>query len=159
MELFFNISRYFRYLFTAKTPHGVHSPFVFDFINNLLRDKTPFYAFGTLRKAREAFLSDNRTVTVTDFGSGGKSGLDKQLRIRHLAIRQALPAKYANLLFRMVNHFQPEKVLELGTSLGLTTLHLAAANTKAKIITIEGSPGTSAIASELFEKYEAKSIE
>lgn len=159
MDFFFSANRYLRYLLTAKTPHGVHSPFVFDFVNNLLRDPTPFYAFKALDKARESLIADKRLIEVVDYGSGGMDGKEKKAKIGKLATGQTLPLKYARLLFRMVNRFQPETILEMGTSVGITTLHLAAANTKAKVITLEGSPGTAAVAKGLFEKYNARSIE
>jgi predicted O-methyltransferase YrrM len=64
----------------------------------------------------------------------------------------------AQLLFRLVNHFQPATTLELGTSLGLTTAYLAAANSRQQVITFEGCPNTAAVARETFEKLELKNV-
>ncbi|MFM7218298.1 MAG: O-methyltransferase [Bacteroidota bacterium] len=136
----------------------MHSPFVFDFVNNLLRDTTPYYAFKPIEKIRNSLLKDRRTIQVTDFGSGSTQRSEYPTKISELAARQLLPAKYGQLLFRLVNRFQPATILELGTSLGVTSLYLAAANTKSKVVTLEGSGETIAIAEEIFERFNARSI-
>ena len=48
----------------------------------------------------------------------------------------------------MVHYFQPECILEIGTSLGLATSALSLGNEKAKIITLEGCPNTQKQAQE-----------
>ena len=40
----------------------------------------------------------------------------------------------------MVNHFGSSTILELGTSFGITTSYLAAANQNGFVITMEGAP-------------------
>jgi hypothetical protein len=37
---FFALKEYLKYRWNAKTRHGVHSPFVFDFVEKVLRDKS-----------------------------------------------------------------------------------------------------------------------
>ena len=51
-------------------------------------------------------------------------------------------------MFRLVNHFQPKNIIELGTSLGITTLYLAASSKKISVQTLEGCPQTAAKAKE-----------
>ncbi|MBA4318765.1 MAG: methyltransferase, partial [Flavobacterium sp.] len=43
---------------------------------------------------------------------------------------------------RITNYFQPQSILEIGTSLGLATSALALGNPKTKITTLEGCPET-----------------
>ena len=51
---------------------------------------------------------------------------------------QSSPQK-AQLLFKMVNYFNPTLILELGTSFGFTTAYLAnARNKSSKVIGVEG---------------------
>ena len=45
----------------------------------------------------------------------------------------------ANCYFRMIRHYQPETILELGTSLGITTSYLSLAKPDAQLITMEGA--------------------
>jgi len=52
----------------------------------------------------------------------------------------------------MSRYFKPGNILELGTSLGLSTLYLANGNPDANIITIEGCPNISKFAGENFHR-------
>jgi predicted O-methyltransferase YrrM len=61
--------------------------------------------------------------------------------------------KYGQLLFRMVKEYKPKTVLELGTSLGITTSYLAIANPDANVTTIEGSKEVAAIAEEKLQGF------
>jgi predicted O-methyltransferase YrrM len=58
--------------------------------------------------------------------------------------------KRAELLFRITTYFEPDTILEIGTSLGLATAALALGSKSigknAKIVTLEGCPETSSIA-------------
>lgn len=84
---------------------------------------------------------------------GGKSrevsGLVKQSSIR---------SKYGKLLFRIVNETNPESILELGTSIGISTVYLALTDKRRKVTTIEGCPETSQFAGELFDELRCDSI-
>ena len=64
--------RYFNYRLSAKTRYEVHSPFVFSFINDILRDQRHYYAFDEIEHLRSNLLADESTITVEDFGAGSK---------------------------------------------------------------------------------------
>jgi predicted O-methyltransferase YrrM len=106
-------------------------------------------------------LRSSQSITVTDLGAGsqvsGASGT--QRRVRDIARYAAKPPRLAQLLFRLVNHFQPSTILELGTSLGLTTAYLAAADSRNQVITFEGCPNTAAIARETFTKLQLRNVQ
>jgi predicted O-methyltransferase YrrM len=80
--------------------------------------------------------------------------------VSEIAKRSVKPAKYGQLLFRMVNYFQPKHVLELGTSLGITTSYLRAGNIGSAVTTVEGCPEIAAIAQKnwLYLGYENISL-
>jgi predicted O-methyltransferase YrrM len=59
----------------------------------------------------------------------------------------------------LVNPFGSQQILEIGTSLGITTLYLASAHSKSRVVTIEGCPNTAAAAQKNFEKAGTKNIE
>ena len=54
--------------------------------------------------------------------------------------------KNALLLYRISAYFKPKKILELGTSIGIGSLHLHMGAPEAKLTTIEGCPETYKIA-------------
>ena len=126
--------------------HGIHSPFVFDFVKNVLNDKRWFYAFAPIEMTRNNLLKNHSYIQVDDLGAGSVVSKSNRRRVSEIAKHALKSKKLAQLLFRIVNHYQPETIVELGTSLGITTAYIAAANGNANVFTIEGSPSIAAIA-------------
>jgi hypothetical protein len=153
--------KYLHYYLTASSGkgHGIHSPFVFDFIKNVLRDKKEYAYYPVIEKGRQQLLKQKGHIEVEDFGAGSATIKTNKRVIADMARSSLKPAKYAQLLFRIINYYQPKTILELGTSFGITTSYLAAGNAKAKVYTIEGSPAIAAIAAKTFNRMGLKNIE
>jgi len=147
-----------RYLVTAQSIRSVHSPFVFDFAKYVLRDERKFYCYEEAEKLREAFLVSEEFVEVDDRGAGSKFSAAHRRSLKSIAQRTATPAKYAQLLFRMGVHYGSRNILEMGTSLGLTTLYLSSISRDARVITIEGDEKIADVASMNFESLSKKNI-
>ncbi|MFT3704447.1 MAG: class I SAM-dependent methyltransferase [Agriterribacter sp.] len=107
---------------------------------------------------RHQLLYTKNTVEVEDFGAGSSVTKDKNRHIKDIAKWSLKSPKYAQLLFRIVNYYQPENILELGTSLGITTAYLASANSHAKVVTMEGAPAIAALAENHFNQLGLKNI-
>ncbi|RXK62412.1 class I SAM-dependent methyltransferase [Lacibacter luteus] len=152
--------KFLHYYFTAANGkgHGVHSPFVFDLITKVLNDTTNHPAYTEVEEQRRLLLQNETVLTVEDFGAGSTKGLTKQRVVKQIAATSLKPKKYAQLLFRLVNYFQPKQILELGTSLGITTAYLAKANTNAVVTTMEGSAAIAAVAQEQFDALQLKNV-
>ena len=153
--------KYLHYYLTASSGkgHGIHSPFVFNFIKNVLRDKKEYEYYPIIEKGRQQLLKQKGQIEVEDFGAGSAIIKTNKRVIADMARSSLKPAKYAQLLFRIINYYQPKTILELGTSFGITTSYLAAGNAKAKVYTIEGSPAIAAIAAKTFNRVGLKNIE
>jgi len=117
----------------------MHSPFVFEFITRVLNDKKTYPAYSQVENLRRQMLSDQTLLSVQDFGAGSLVDKTNQRSIASIAKNAAKPAKFGQLLYRMVRHYQPTTILELGTSLGISTAYLSLANPGASIITMEGA--------------------
>jgi predicted O-methyltransferase YrrM len=63
-----------------------------------------------------------------------------------IARQSAKNAKYGQLLFRIARRYQPHYVLELGTSLGISTAYLAAADEHSVVVTGEGNDSVATLA-------------
>ena len=148
------------YWFTASNGkgHGVHSPFVFDFITKLLNDKQPYESYKKIEALRHQLQSSEQIITVEDFGAGSRTGASNQRSVSSIAKNALKPKKYGQLLSRMVKYFQPKEILELGTSLGITSSYLASANPAAHLHTMEGAAEIAAIAKENFIQLGLKNI-
>ena len=158
MDKFHFALHYLKYIFLRTNEHGVHSPFVFELYNRVFKNNMPFYAYSKIEKLREKMLSDGRTVEVKDLGAGSGSGLKKSRTVAQITRTAAKEKKYAQLLFRLTDYFQPDLILELGTSIGIGTMYLAIARSKSTVITIEGCPETQKIALENFRSAELANI-
>lgn len=152
--------KYLNYYFTAANGkgHGIHSPFVFDLVIKVLNDKTKYAAYKEIELQRSLLLENETIITVEDFGAGSNKGLTKQRVVQQIAATSLKPKKYAQLLYRLVNYFQPQQILELGTSLGVTTAYLAKANPTATVTTMEGSNAVAGIAKQQFHELQLKNI-
>lgn len=157
--MLFQIKAYLQFLWHSKNEHAVHSPFVFSLITKCLYDKKSKPEYNTLKTYRESLLQNNNTIVVTDFGAGSKVFKSNTRVISKIAQTAGITSKRAELLFRMVRYFQPETVLEIGTSLGLASAALSLGNSKAKITTLEGCLATAKQAQEQFQKFNFKNID
>jgi predicted O-methyltransferase YrrM len=152
--------KYLNYYFTAANGkgHGIHSPFVFDLVVKVLKDKTEHAAYQEVEQQRSFLLRNETVITVEDFGAGSTKGLTKQRSVQRIASTSLKPKKYAQLLYRLVNYFQPKQILELGTSLGITTAYLAKANKAATVTTMEGSTAVAEVAKQQFDALQLRNI-
>ncbi|MBL0270361.1 MAG: class I SAM-dependent methyltransferase [Chitinophagaceae bacterium] len=134
--------KYLRYYLGASNGkgHGLHSPFVFDFVTNVLNDRQTYPAYATVESLRSRLLKDQRVLPVLDLGAGSGLNQSNERKIAAIASHAAKPKKLGQLLYRMVQYYQPQTLIELGTSLGITTAYLAKAAPAAQLMTIEGSP-------------------
>ena len=135
--------------------HGVHSPFCYQFTQSVLCNKSQFYIFQAIEELRSELKKDNRKLSITDFGTG----TDKLKTVSEIASKSLKSAKYAQLLFKIANYFNSRDILELGTSLGITSSYLATSSTEIRFITLEGCSEILDIATENFNKLRINNIQ
>ncbi|MCZ8090926.1 MAG: class I SAM-dependent methyltransferase [Flavobacterium sp.] len=140
------IKSYLKFLYNSKNQHGVHSPFVFNLVTKCFYDKTKHPEYFILKNYRKSLLENHNFIEVTDFGAGSRIFKSNKRQISKIAKTAGISPKRAELLFRIAKYFQPETILEIGTSLGLATSALSLGNSNAKITTLEGCPNTLAVA-------------
>ena len=138
--------------------HGVHSPFVFDLLLGTIYNRKAYYSYKSIENIRKELLLSKQTVNCVDLGAGSHIQNKASRSISEIATISAKPSKYAQLLFRLVNRFQPKTILELGTSLGISSAYMASANSGSKLITIEGCNEIAAIAKQNFKKLKLENI-
>jgi len=153
--------KYISHYFTASNGkgHGIHSPFVYDFVQNVLNDKRSFYAYSQIEELRKQLLGDPTIIQVEDFGAGSRASKNRERSVSDIVKYASKNKKMAQLLFRVANHYQPKTIVELGTSLGISSAYLASACPNAKLFTIEGSAAIAKIASKNFQSLGLHNIE
>jgi predicted O-methyltransferase YrrM len=153
--------KYLQYYFTAANGkgHGIHSPFVYEFIEKVLNDKKQYACYATIENRRKELLNENAVIEVEDFGAGSSVIKTNKRVVKKMAASSLKPKKYSQLLFRMVQHYQPATVVELGTSFGITASYLAEGNKNVTVFTCEGAKNIAAIAQQTFNSLQIKNIQ
>ncbi|HLO43806.1 MAG TPA: class I SAM-dependent methyltransferase [Leadbetterella sp.] len=148
---------FLKYYFRAGNAHSIHSPFVFEFYNQVLKNKSVASDFSVIEKQRDSLLSNKQTIERIDFGAGKKKNIKEN--ISSIARTSLKPKYWGQFLFRLVGFYNYKTILDLGTSFGITTSYFAKANPEAKVYTFDGCPQTIKIAEKTFQNLEISNIE
>lgn len=156
----FTAKAFLKYYLTAHNGkgHGMHSPFVYAFIREVLMDRRQYYAYTQVEHLRQSLLLDATLLEVEDMGAGSINGGHAKRTIQSIAKYAAKPRKYGQLLFRIINHYQYKNILELGTSLGITTSYLSTAAPNGFVTTLEGASEIALQAACNFKKLDLSNI-
>lgn len=130
--------------------HGVHSPFVFDLIRNVLNDKTQYGAYREVENFRRQLLNNHTPVPVEDYGAGSFASPGSK-SVAAITASAAKVSKYTRLLFRIAHYYRPKYILELGTSFGVSAASLALADKHALVLTGEGNYAVASMARDNFQ--------
>jgi predicted O-methyltransferase YrrM len=152
--------KYLHYYLTSSNSrgHGIHSPFVFGFITKVLNNKQHHPEYDRVESLRQQLLKDKSVLNIKDFGAGSSVAKTDKRTIASIAHNAAKSKKYSQLLFRTVKKYQPETILELGTSLGICTSYLALAKPGSKVITLEGATEVAAVAKNNFKSLGLQNV-
>ncbi len=147
--------KYLSYYRKSTTKHGVHSPFVYEFITKVLEDKTKYVAYTRVEEQRQRLLKNKNVVEIVDFGApSGKAGYQTYLaKVQDIAKRSSISPAQGQLLYRIVKYVKPEIMLEMGTSLGISSIYQVSGSTDSFFIGIEGCATTAAIAEQSLKKF------
>ena len=150
------IIRYIRYFVTAKNKHDIHSPFVFKLLTEVIQNKKTDVNCKIIESLRKNLCQNKKVINITDLGAGSNINISQKRMIKDIAKNSAKSYKYGQLLYRLTQHFKPKSILELGTSLGISTSYLAIGNPKSTLTTMEGCPETAKIARKVLENFNAE---
>ena len=108
---------------------------------------------------KEALLKNHEQIDITDFGAGSKVFKGNKRIVSKLASKAGISRKRGELLFKTVNYFKPKTILEIGTSLGISSTYMASAFQDTKVYTLEGCPVIAGIAKNNFFDFNFNNIE
>ncbi|MDC0204534.1 class I SAM-dependent methyltransferase [Flavobacteriales bacterium] len=147
------------YFLVAKNEHAIQGPFIFEFVTKVIYGKTKGKNCKAIEGLRKELCKSEKTIEITDFGAGSNINNSIRRKIKDVAKNSAKNAKFGKLLYRIIKFYKPKNILELGTSLGISTCYLAKANPNGKVFTFEGCPETAKVALQSFEKLNIKNTE
>jgi predicted O-methyltransferase YrrM len=148
---------YLRYRIVSKGRHGIHSPFVYEFVDTCLTTKMDKNFQSNLKTLKSSLKKDHRLIEITDFGAGSKK-MSSVRKVSEFVRISSSKGGYQTLLYQLSKYYQPKNILELGTNIGMGTLALAGGNPDATVYTVDGCSETQAIAIENAQKMGLKNV-
>ncbi|MFA5417851.1 MAG: class I SAM-dependent methyltransferase [Bacteroidales bacterium] len=160
-QLLLQINSYLRYLLSAKTRYTIHSPFVYNLVNDVLRDTTRHKDFSTLEAVRKKLLSNTNLVETVDMGAGAgkKKYTTAVFPVGKLVKLRSQRKTQIEMLYRLVKYLKPNTILEFGTAAGVSGSYLKMAWPASKMITMEGCSGLAAVAESVFSDLNLSDIQ
>ncbi len=115
--------------------------------------------FDDIESLRKKLLENQDSIDVVDLGAGSSvaSLQSPKRKIADIAAASLTPARLAEIYFRACEYTEAHQIVELGTSMGLTSLYLSRLP-DSKVFTFEGSPALANIALTHFESFGQKNI-
>lgn len=148
---------YIKYHWKAKKRHGTHSPFIYEFADKCLQVTVNERDEKEIKNLISQLKNNHSTIQIADFGAGSKK-LNIERKISSILKISSSKGKYARFFYQLAAYYQPQHVLEFGTSLGIGTLHFAKGNLSAQITTVEACPQTAQVARQNFEQLQLKNV-
>jgi predicted O-methyltransferase YrrM len=150
------IRSYFSYWLEAVDEHSLHSPFLYQLYTKAIKRDHNKFQNHLIEEVRDVLLYDDRIIEVKD-NITGANGVSKRYVNEH-ARRSLAPQRSARLYQRLVEFCSGKKILELGTSFGITAMYLA--NIKnSYVFTFEGAPDVASLAKRNFKFGDRQNIE
>ena len=157
--MWFKLKAFICFLLQSSNQHGIHSPFVFDFISNCFYKKANEIKVSTMDAIRKLIYENQHILETNDYGKGSKVFKTNRRKIADIAKIAGMNKKKSTLLLNIIAYFHPKNILEIGTSVGLGSATLSIGNPDAKIITLEGCPNTANAAQKSFNMHNLTNIE
>jgi len=151
---FFSAAKYLKYTIISKHKYGygIHSPFVFDLVTRVFRNKIDADIVCCIEKVRKKLITDRRSIVVNDLGTGSEKLKSNKRKVSDIARYSSVPEKYGILLSNIAAEFGNPLIVEFGTSFGISTMYMASACSDTTLNTMEGCPEISQIAIANFKE-------
>ena len=142
------IKRLYRMIF-CRGGHGVHSPFVFDLLTNVIEEKASYYCYDSLSLVRLQLRQDGSNLRHEN----------REYTVEKYIDRFCFSECEDRLLFRLANRFRPRTIYLMGCDLGLAPLYLTAYSGSVHCIAVEQDPDVAAVAQKFVDKYSSSKID
>lgn len=154
----YKIKSFIKFYWLASTKYNVQSSFLHEFVVHVLDTNKNYYAFERIENERNKLKLSHEKIDVLDYGAGSVELKSNHRKISEIAKTSLSEPSKCKILFQIANQFQCKTILELGTSLGISSSYLAAANSNSKVYTLEGDPSIASKAIEVHQSLGMKNI-
>ncbi|MEQ8240441.1 MAG: hypothetical protein RIA69_14575 [Cyclobacteriaceae bacterium] len=140
-----------KYWWTSKNAHGLHSPFLFRFYNEVIKKRS--VVPEELKVIRKKLFKEKSILEYID----PKTKYVFRKSIREIARGSLSKSNFSLFLSNLIQWQGYSTVLETGTSIGYNSLFLSK-TTRARIFTIEGSQVIYDYANEFIKNHNCQNI-
>jgi len=152
------LSQLFKFYLQADTLSKVHSPFAYQLLSYILDEEREYYDFRYIEEIRMLALKNNQEINFIDYGAGSSVSKNKKKKISKIAKVSTSSPKQCREIYRLVQFFKPAQSIELGTSLGISTVYIAKGHGSGQVISLEGDPALSKIAMLHLKSLQIKNV-
>lgn len=134
--------RYLRFYSAAVTEYDIDSPYIYRFLREVVLDNRFYAAFRRIESLRASLKNSQSMLSVKDLGAGSQVHFNNRRRVAALVRVAAVSPAQGQLLFKTALWTTPRGILELGSSLGISAAYLGLADSRTRMLSIEGCPQT-----------------
>jgi predicted O-methyltransferase YrrM len=131
---------------------------LFEAVNTLL-DNRHFYAFDEIEYERKRLLQSKENMSFIDLGAGSRKGNSTSKKIAEVASSSLSSAWQCQILFSLGLWLEPKNVIEIGSSLGVSSAYIGKACGKAQVYSLEGNKDSLTIAKKLVKNVKSRNVE
>jgi predicted O-methyltransferase YrrM len=136
-----------------------HSPYLFKLFTYCCEDRPGIRSFKEIESKRKELLSSQETISRRDFGAGSvyqpKEEKVPVSKIAKSSLSYPFQCRFMSMLATFSN---ANRILELGTSLGISAAYYSIGAQTAQIDTVEGDPEISKKATTLLRALHLKNV-
>ncbi|MBN1953180.1 MAG: class I SAM-dependent methyltransferase [Bacteroidales bacterium] len=155
------VGYYLRFL--AKAGHrkgrGINSPFAYRLAEQVIGNNNPHPAYPKILEVYNMLGNSDERLIIKELGGGSRTFRDPERQVSSMLKNSSVSLKYGHLLCRLADFLKPSYTLELGTSIGMSTICLALGNPEGKVVSLEGNPSLCSFSKNLFEQQGLNNIE
>lgn len=116
-----------------------------------------------IENIRSRLNASDEQLEITDYGANAQStnGSIVYRTLGEVSLSSSKPKRWSMLLFYLIERLMPQRCLEFGTCVGVSTMYQSAAltlNGSGTIVTMEGAQSLAAVAQKNFAELECKNI-
>lgn len=145
----------------ARSVKTIHPPFAYELVTFLKKEKMAPSDKKTIFSIKNKAANNNNVIEHTDLGApaNGRGYVRTLKKVSDIASKTSIRHKYGKLIYLLVKYQQPSNIVELGTSLGISTLYLSLPNQSSRVFSMEGCAETAHVAQSYLKKANAGNTE
>ena len=146
----------FKYYQRANSYQKGNNGFIDDIIK-LSRDSSSNSFLDRVEGERTRLLNDDSTIEFVEMGAGSHITSGSNRKTSKVAKSSLSGEWQCRFLYKLCNHLGAKEILEIGTSLGISTAYLSHV-AESNITTMEGNPSSINVANDVFKRLNISNV-